>query len=216
MNKFSLLLAGTLVVTISSCGARDESQPLFGSPAAPVQAESSSGGTVSETNNTSNSVSETTQDSGVNSSVPLGVNLGDVPSTIIAEITTLNAADGFAMRGHKVFAGAPLSFGGTNYEYFNLDFPCEGDGLFEAYPSDLLENAPQESFGNFYWSDLDTIEPNVFWGLRVTDILTGDLQGVQFPNFLAVDPVVNGDIIVNTTFIEGQPVSRIVQYQQCS
>ncbi len=217
MSKSNLITVGALVAVIVGCDARDETQPLFGGTeqSAPAAASGTASGTVT------GSVS-TDGFSGEDTAGPQGNNPGAVPTPVLAEITTLDVSEPDSPRGHKIFAGneirgvAPGGEFDVEYSYFNLDFPCVGDALFENYPSQLLATTNTDMLGGFVWDPIVPGSETDVWNLHVGAILSGDEEHSILQEGIEVYPVNWGEIIVGSAIINKLVVTRIVQYAECS
>ncbi len=216
MSKSNLIITGALVAVISGCDARDENQPLFGSSAQSTPAAANS----SVTDSSAGSVS-TDGFSGEDTAGPQGNNPGAVPIPVLAEITTLDVSELDSPRGHKIFAGneirgvAPGGEFDVEFSYFNLDFPCVGDALFESYPSQLLATTNTDMLGGFVWEPIVPGSESDVWNLSVGAILSGDEEHSILQEGIEVYPVNWGEIIVGSAIINKLVVTRIVQYAEC-
>jgi len=221
VTKSNLLLVGTIITVMSGCDARDESQPLFGSAS---ESESSAANNSPVTGAVSANVGgslSTTSSSSEGALEPQGNNPGSVPGTIVAEITSLDVSVFDSPRGHKIFAGneirgvLPGAELDVEYAYFNLDFPCVGDALFESYPSPLMAATSSNMLGGFVWSPLIPSSDTNVWNLDVGAILSGDEEHSILENGIEIYPVNWGDLIVGSAVVNKLVVTRIVQYEEC-
>lgn len=216
MNNSNLILMGALVTVLSGCDGRDENKPLFGSAAEPEA--NSATGTLPE--NAEGSSSADTASSG-DTTGPQGNNPGSVPTTIVAEITSLDISEIDSPRGHKIFAGneirgvLPGAELDVEYSYFNLDFPCVGDALFESYPSQLMAASTSNMLGGFVWNPLIPTSDTNVWELDVGAILSGNEEHSILEEGIEVYPINWGDLIVGSAIVNKLVVTRIVQYEEC-
>lgn len=212
MANSNLLIISAFAVVAFGCDSRDESQPLLGSA---TESSTNAVGAAGEN-------SEGTDSAAVDVLGPQGNNPGSVPSTIVAELTSLNIAEMDSPRGHKIFAGneirgvLPGAEFDVEYAYFNLDFPCEGDAEFESYPAPLFAASTTDMVGAFTWNPLVPDSETNVWNLDVGLIIAGDEEHSILDDGIEVYPVNWGDIIVGNAVLNKLVVTRIVQYQVCS
>lgn len=132
-------------------------------------------------------------------------NPGSVPSTILAEMDSLEIAN---LGGHKIYAGT--GHRRNEPSYFNMDFDCDGTGTYETYFSDDHSFSSKIAKGTFEWTVRDD-------GARVTATVTKVTQGSRFNDSLlfSMRPRASSAVIVGQTIIERTEASRIVQHTKC-
>lgn len=198
MKYISAPLGCLLALSLSSCGVRDESQPLFGSP------DSSTGVSVAAAAATDGTPTDSTL-TGEN-------NPGEVQTNIVAELSSVSTLDANALRGHKILAGNPSLYNSGRYDFVNIDFPCSGDGRAEAMHAPFDPNAPTADFGRFVWVPSQGDSADHSWAVSLS---SGEFSDLSNPGAVVVSQLAFGEIIVDVSFIEGLPVTRIVHYDDC-
>lgn len=222
MNKSTVILILAIAAATSSCGERDETQPLFGSPAAAPPVDGTSAETQPTNTGDSSAAVDTPDTASQTPSTGLpgaqNTNPGDVPNPVLAEVTSLDTSGLSSMRGHKVFAGYEILIPaeGLNrtleFRFFNIDFPCQGIGFWEGFPSGT---ASQPTTGSLVWQPTFADNAVDLWEIDVSQFITGTHRHFEL-NPIQAYPVTYGNVIVGTTAIEQLVVSRIVQYEECS
>jgi len=211
MNKTKLLLVNLLAVALAGCGSSGSSDTAASTGTGGDTTGNTTGETAGETTGTTAGTAGTQ-----------GNNPGRVPETVLAELTTLDITGADAPRGHKIFAGneTRTAFAGlenlVENSYFNLDFPCSGEGVFEFWPSPQFATFWTPGSGNFTWGTVDAADTDDSWDLDATGILGGDPDNGILVNGISVRTIVNGALIVGTAVAEDLVVTRIVQYEECS
>lgn len=170
-------------------------------------AGTTAGGTTSGT-----TVGDTGATTGSTTGGGATANPGSVPNPVLAELTTLNMNGD--LRGHKVYAGPEFRIF-QEYQYFNIDFQCNGNsginGIYETYtPFDFGHVS-----GNFTWNRNEELTDEFFLSPVMDNIAYFGDPDDLITSTVSIDGMVNGDLIVGTSYIENTVVARIVQYEVC-